>query len=224
MAWLHLPLLLTSDTDEFYYYNRQTCLHACRNVIACYVNIRRTAEDGFQSRVLDFQAFTAAMTIIINALIPYTAHDFTKEDYLALDRVNAPLDKIITRALHVLKLIKAVGMGTEPARLDESEGNQYKNGRPSRIKLDIPYFGTIYLERRTILNYSTRNIAAISMLPTAMPSTTLGQYYPSSSWMSTISDPSYAKEQIAETAQWADTSLTFDPPTEFWALNSEFTF
>ncbi|KAJ5700161.1 hypothetical protein N7536_003174 [Penicillium majusculum] len=232
MAWLHLPLLLTSGTDEFYYYNRQTCLHACRNIIACYVNIRRTAESGFESRVLDFQAFTTAMTIIINALRPSSAHDFTKEDYLALDRVVAILeqlkttshDKIATRALHVLKLIKAVGMGSEPSQLDESEGNQYENGKPSRIKLDIPYFGTIYLERRIILNHSTSNIAAFSTLPPAMPSTTLEQYYPSSSWMGTISDPVYANEQIAETAQWADTSLSFDPPTEFWALNSEFTF
>ncbi|KAJ5848095.1 hypothetical protein N7455_012052 [Penicillium solitum] len=232
MAWLHLPLLLTSSTDEFYYYNRQTCLHACRNIIACYVNIRRTAESGFESRVLDFQAFTTAMTIITNALRPSSAHDFTKEDYLALDRVVAILeqlkttshDKIATRALHVLKLIKAVGMGSEPSQLDESEGNQYENGKPSRIKLDIPYFGTIYLERRIILNHSTSNIAAFSTLPPAMPSTTLEQYYPSSSWMGTISDPVYANEQIAETAQWADTSLSFDPPTEFWALNSEFTF
>lgn len=233
MAWLHLPLLLASGTDDFYYYNRQTCLHACRNIIACYVNIRRTTENGFDSRILDFQAFTAAMTIIINTLRPSSAHDFTKEDYLALDQVVAileqlsksvPPDKIATRALRVLKLIKAIGMGAEPPPLDESEGNQYGNGRPSRIKLDIPYFGTIYLERRVILDHSTRNIAAVTTPPPTMPSTTLGQYYPSSSWMGTIPDPGYANEQVAETAQWADTSLSFDPPTEFWALNSQFTF
>ncbi|OQD65082.1 hypothetical protein PENPOL_c006G06294 [Penicillium polonicum] len=236
MAWLHLPLLLASGSDESYYYNRQTCLHACRNIIACYVNIRRTAENGFVSRVLDFLAFTTAMTIIINALRPSSAHDFTKEDYLALDRVVAileqlsnsvPRDKVATRAVQVLKLIKAIGMGTEPPPLDESEGNQYENGRPSRIKLDIPYFGTIYLERRVILDHSTRNIAALSTLPPTMPRTTLGQYYPpssSSSWMGTTPDPGYANEEVVETAQWADTSLSFDPPTEFWALNSEFTF
>ncbi|KAJ9489819.1 hypothetical protein VN97_g3435 [Penicillium thymicola] len=244
-AWLHLPLLLASGTDESYCYNRQTCLHACRNIIACYVNIRRTTVTGFVSRILDFQAFTTAMSIIINALRPYTTNDFTKEDYLALDRVVAtleplsksvPPDKIATRALHVLKLIKAIGMGTQLPPLDESEGNQYENGRPSRIKLDIPYFGTIFLERRVILNRSNRNMTAVStppptmpshtlgQNPPTMPSTTLGQNYPSSSWMGTIPDPGYANEQVAETAPWPDTSSSFVPPTEFWALNSQFTF
>ena len=231
MAWLHLPLLLASGTDASYYYNRQTCLHACRNLITCYINLRRTT--GFVSRILDFQAFTTAMTIIINAVRLSSTHDFTKEDYLILDRVVAileqlsrsvPPDKIATRASHVLKVFKAVGMGAEPPPLDESEGNQYENGRPTRIKLDIPYFGTIYLERRVILNHSTRNITALSTLPPTMLITTLGQYYPSYSWMDTIPDLSYANEQDEQTAPWPDTGLSFVPPAERWALNSQFTF
>ncbi|KAK4864871.1 hypothetical protein LT330_001494 [Penicillium expansum] len=232
MTWLHLPLLLASGTDNFYNYNRQTCLHACRSIIACYVNIRRTTENGFDSRILDFQAFTTAMTIIVSSLGPFGPLDLTKEDYLAIDLVVAvleqlsksvPPDKISTRALHVLKLIRAIGMGTEPPPLDESEGHQYENGRLSRIKLDIPYFGTIYLERRAILDQS-KNITAGTTSPPTFPSTSPGQYYPSSSWMGTIPDRGYANGQVAETAQWADTSLSFDPPIEFWALNSQFTF
>ena len=37
-------------------------------------------------------------------------------------------------------------------------------------------------------------------------------------------DPGYPNGLVVETAQWADPNLSFDPPTEFWALNSEFTF
>ncbi|KGO78390.1 Alpha/beta hydrolase fold-3 [Penicillium italicum] len=232
MTWLHLPLLLASGMDNFYEYNRQTCLHACRSVIACYVNIRRTTENGFDSRILDFQAFTTAMTIIVSSLGPFGPLNLTKEDYLAIDRVGAvleqlsksvPPDKIATRALHAMKLIRAIGMGTQPPPLDESEGLQYENGRPSRIKLDIPYFGTIYLERRAILDQS-KSIAAPTTSQPTFPSTAPGQYYPSSSWNGTIPDPGYANGQVAETAQWADPGLSFDPPTEFWALNSQFTF
>lgn len=239
LAWLHLPLLLSSGTDNFYNYNRQTCLHACRNTLACYINIRRILENGFDSKIFDFQAFTTAMTIIVNALGPFGPQDFTKEDYLALDQVEAileqlsksvPPDKIATRALHVLKLIKATGMGTEPPPLDESEGHQYENGRPTRIKLDIPYFGTIYLERRTTLDKSSKNIPAVTVPPPTLPTTAPGQYYPasssssSSSWMGMIPDRSYASGQVGQTAQWADPNVGFDPPTEFWALNSQFTF
>ena len=169
VAWLHLPPLLASGTDNSYEYNRQTCLHACRSIIACYVNIRRTTENGFDSKILDFQAFTTAMTIIVNALGPFGPQDLTKGDYFALDRVVAvleqlsktvPPDKIATRAVHALEVIKAIGMGTEFPPLDESEGHQYKNGRPTRIKLDIPYFGTIYLERRSMAAQSSRHICA----------------------------------------------------------------
>ncbi|KAF9250220.1 transcriptional regulator family: Fungal Specific TF [Penicillium roqueforti] len=233
MAWLHLPLLLASGTDNSYEYNRQTCLHACRSIIACYVNIRRTTENGFDSKILDFQAFTTAMTIIVNALGPFGPQDLTKGDYFALDRVVAvleqlsntvPPDKIATRAVHVLKIIKAIGMGTEPPQLDESEGHQYENGRPTRIKLDIPYFGTIYLERRSMSAQSSRHIAIAVKPPPTLPNTAPGQYYPSSSWMDTMPDPGYPNGNVVETTQWADSNLSFDPPTEFWALNSEFTF
>ncbi|CAG8904783.1 unnamed protein product [Penicillium egyptiacum] len=238
-AWLHLPLLLASGTDNFYDYNRQTCLQACRNLIACYVSIRRTTENGFDCKILDFQAFTTAMTIIVNALGPNGPQDFTKGDYFALDRVVAvleqlaksiPPDKIATRALQVLKLIKAIGMGTELPPLDESEGHQYENGRPTRIKLDIPYFGTIYLERRIVVDQASKHISAatpaLPAMPTmpTMPSTVPGQYYESSSWMGTIPDLGYANGHVPETAQLASNNLGFDPPTEFWALNSQFTF
>ncbi|CAG7951420.1 unnamed protein product [Penicillium nalgiovense] len=235
-VWLHLPLLLASGTDNFYYYNRQTCLEACRNIIACYVNIRRTTGKDFDSKILDFQAFTTAMTIIVNALGPFGPQDFTKGDYFALDRVVAvleqvsqsgPPDKIATRALRVLKLIKAIGMGTEPPPLDESEGHQYENGKPTRIKLDIPYFGTIYLERRAVVDKASKHIAAatppLPAMPT-MPGTIPGQYYPSSSWMGTIPDLDYGNGKVPETTQLADNSLGFDPPTELWALSSQFTF
>ncbi|OQE10008.1 hypothetical protein PENVUL_c005G07458 [Penicillium vulpinum] len=232
MVWLHLPLFLASGTDNSYGYNRQTCLQACRQIITCYVNIRRVTENGFDSKILDFQAFTTATTIIISAFGPFGAQEFTKEDYIAIDRVIAVLeqlsntvpDNIATRGLRVLKTIKGIGMGTEPLPLNTSEGHQYENGRPSRIKLDIPYFGTIYLERHALTNQSTKVFTDRTIPVPDLPSTVPGQYYPSSSWMGTIQDASYTNEQVAETAQWADTGLGLDLNTEFWALNSEFTF
>ncbi|KAG0160099.1 hypothetical protein PDIDSM_7626 [Penicillium digitatum] len=163
MAWLHLPL----------------------SIIACYVNIRRTTENGFDSSILDFQAFTTAMTISVSSLGPFNPLDKTKEDYLAIDRVVAILgqlsksvtpDRNTTRALHVLTLIRTIGMGTEPPPLDESEGHQHENGRLSRIKLDIPYIGTRYLEHRAILDPSKNIAATTTPLPT-FPSTPPVQYF-----------------------------------------------
>ncbi|CAI7645619.1 unnamed protein product [Penicillium glandicola] len=148
----------------------------------------------------------------MNGLGPLGVHEFIKEDCLAIDLLmnvleqlskTVPPDKIATRALRVLRIIQAVGMGTELPPLDASEGHEYENGSLSRIKLDIPYFGTIYFEPMPIL-----------------PSNLPGQYYPSSSWMGTIPDPGYVNGEIVETAEWTDTSLDFYPTTEFWALNS----
>ncbi|KAJ5169445.1 transcriptional regulator family: Fungal Specific TF [Penicillium coprophilum] len=224
LVWLHLPLLLASGTDNSYEYNRKTCLQACRHCIDCYVNLRRTTESGFDSKVLHFQAFATAMAIIINRLGPFGSQDFDKEDYIAIDRVEAvleqlsntvPPDKVASRGLHVLKTIMAIGIGTE-LPLAGSDTAQYRNGRLTRIKFDIPFFGRVQLERRSFADQSSKSFTVPSTLP--------GQYYPSSSRMLTMPDPGYVAEQVSETPQLADNGLCFDPNTEFWAFNSEFTF
>ncbi|KAJ5375012.1 Alpha/beta hydrolase fold-3 [Penicillium concentricum] len=224
MVWLHLPLLLASGTDNSYEYNRKACLQACRHCISCYDNLRRTTESGFDSKVLHFQAFATVMTIIMNRLGPFGSQDFDKEDHFVIDRIEAILqplsktvspDKTATRGLHVLRTIMAIGIRTELPRFDASEG-QYHNGRLSRIKLDIPFFGRVQLERRAFADQSSKSFT----VPTTVP----GQYYPSSSRMLTIPEPGYLMEQVAETAQRADDSLCFDPSNEFWAFNSQFTF
>lgn len=233
MAWLHLPLLLDSGTDNCFEYNRQTCLRASRNIITCYLNIRRVTEKGFDSKVLDFQAFTTAMTIIINGVGPFGPQDLKNEDHLALNGVIAtldqlsktvPPDKIATRGLHVLKTLRAIGIRSDLPPFDASEGHQLEDGRPNRIKLDIPYFGTIYLERHTFANQTSKNIAPASTPPPTSPNAVPIPYYPSSSWMATSSDCGFANEELPDTNQWAYNGLISDPTTEFWSLNSEFTF
>jgi hypothetical protein len=57
-----------------------------------YVNIRRTTEKGFDSKILDFHAFTTVMTTIVNALGPFGPQDFTEGDYFGLGRVVAVLE------------------------------------------------------------------------------------------------------------------------------------
>ncbi|KAJ5478177.1 transcriptional regulator family: Fungal Specific TF [Penicillium desertorum] len=87
---------------------------------------------------------------------PFGPQDFTEADYSALDRVVAvleqlsksgPPDKIATRALRVLKIIRAIGMGTEPPPLNESEGRRtpIREREATRIELDIPYFGILFV-------------------------------------------------------------------------------
>lgn len=232
MTWIHLPLLSERRTDNCFDYNRKTCLHACRSLIACYVNIRRLTENSFDSKTLDFQACTAALIIIINGLRPFGPQDLTKEDYFALDRVvaildqlssNAPPDKIVTRGSQVLKILRAIATGSDLPPLDVSEGPECE-GRPNCVKLDIPYFGTIYLERRAFADQSLRSISDAPTPPPSLFNTVPGAYYPSFSWVGTTPDTTFPSNQTPETTVGGDNGFWFDPTTEFWALNSEFTF
>ncbi|RJE20082.1 hypothetical protein PHISCL_07577 [Aspergillus sclerotialis] len=68
LAWLHLPLLLESGTEGAYDYSRNSCLEASRNMITCYTSIPRLTANTFCCKSLDFQAFTAAVTLLINTL------------------------------------------------------------------------------------------------------------------------------------------------------------
>ncbi|KAJ5779358.1 transcriptional regulator family: Fungal Specific TF [Penicillium paradoxum] len=50
------------------------------------------------------------------------------------------------------------------------------------------------------------------------------EYYPPSSLMGTTSDPGFVSGETPETAAQGEHNFIFDPATDFWALNSEFTF
>lgn len=155
LAWLHLPLLLESGTQRRYDYSRQSCLEASRHMITCYTSIRRLTAHSFCCKSLDFQAFTAAVTLMINLLGPNGRPQSSSDDWLAVEGVMAileklaegePPDKVATRGLIVLQTLKDVARGNKPTQIAAREGLSTEDKESRRIKVDIPYFGTISLD------------------------------------------------------------------------------
>ncbi|KAH8431037.1 fungal specific transcription factor domain-containing protein [Aspergillus melleus] len=153
VAWLHLPLMLDSTSQQRYEYNRQSCLDASRHMITIYIAIRNLTGESFCCKSLDFQAFTAAVTLLINVLKPESrsqpsTHCSSTEDWEATDKVMKILQRLATsqpddvasRSLGVLRTLRDLLSG-------EKGSNETTEDESTRIKLSIPYFGTIFLDR-----------------------------------------------------------------------------
>jgi hypothetical protein len=230
MLWPHLPLLVHSDPDDCYEYNRQTCLQSCRDVISSYVAIRSINQNTRQYQLLDFGAFTAALTIIIGTLGYYGKRYQHPDNSDAVERVMAHLeelstndhsDKVSSRGFQILQTLREVAKGNSPPGYPLFDPNSSEDERPSQLNLDIPYFGTICLERRAFADPVQQNPSAA--LPTTLPSSDVGGQGPSSAWMGLVLDE-YSLAHSTNPNAWSGPSSVLDPTAEFWALNPEFTF
>ncbi|PLB51670.1 hypothetical protein P170DRAFT_487885 [Aspergillus steynii IBT 23096] len=153
-AWLHLPLMLDSSTHKRYEYSRQSCLEASRHMITCYIAIRSLTGQSFCCKSLDFQAFTAAVTLLINLLGSENRQKPTPEDWEPANKVmdileqlaQAQPDEVASRALSVLQTLKNLSSGRTDTSSNGAERNPEEES--NRLKLVIPYFGTVFLDRR----------------------------------------------------------------------------
>ncbi|PYI10458.1 hypothetical protein BO78DRAFT_426715 [Aspergillus sclerotiicarbonarius CBS 121057] len=172
-AWLHLPLMLASGASKRYDYSFQCCLEASRHIITCYTAIRRLTEESFCCKSLDFQAFTAAVTLLISMLGIDDQQQHNSNDMLAVESVmrileqlaKAQPDEVATRGLRVLRTLKD---GT--FRMAHIPSQQPVEGRTDRIKLAIPYFGAIILEREVQPQHPQSSAPAFSAVSGVQPS------------------------------------------------------
>lgn len=224
-AWLYLPLLLQASAGLSDESHRKTCLDACRAMIACYHNIRGVCGEGYYNRIHDFQAFTAAMTIIINGVGPHGLQDSTSSDWdliygvvntLEILSKDAPADDVASQGWRVLSTLIAVAMGKDfPQFVVPDEGDiKNEQDRPSRIKLDLPFFGAVYLERRTW--------GGVAELPRSEMDYVAHSISADTPWMSTTSESGFAPGLNTETVP--PQTPGFDFSTGYWAVDTEFTF
>jgi hypothetical protein len=220
--WLHLPLLLDSSTGNSHESHRMKCLDACRALIECYHNFRGICGEGYYNRIHDFQAFTAAMTIIIDAVGPHGSKDCSSSDWDLVYGVattfeilakDAPAEDVASQGWRVLSTLIAVAMGKDFPQSVVPDEVDIKNeqDRPSRIKLDLPFFGAVYLERRNWGGPKDQKIDSTAQsLPADIPS-----------WMGTTLE-SGAPSLNTDIMQ--PFTPGFDFSTGYWAVDTEFTF
>jgi hypothetical protein len=229
LDWLHLPLLLESGTQRRYEYSRQSCLEASRHMITCYTSIRQLTADSFCCKSLDFQAFTAAVTLMINLLEPRGPPQSSSDDWLAVEGVMAileklakgqPPDKVATRGLIVLQTLKDVARGNKPTQIAAREGLSMEEKEFSRIKINIPYFGTISLDcgirSDTSEQQESDNVPPQPPLPVF--DTGIAINTTPSSQMGIIPELSTIQGQFTDMLAWPETRLEIEP-NDIWTFD-----
>ncbi|KFY49366.1 hypothetical protein V495_00608 [Pseudogymnoascus sp. VKM F-4514 (FW-929)] len=147
---LHLPFMLRSATNPQYHNNRIACFTSSREMLRIFHILRGCACTRFihYCQVMDFQAFTAAVILILGLLGYQPAsqkHDFDEQvdDWHLIDLAVEDLRKaasesdnsVARQSLRSLETIQHARHGP----LSESSKNNYST------KIVVPYFGTIFI-------------------------------------------------------------------------------
>jgi hypothetical protein len=189
-AWLHLPFLFKSSIPAQYEYNRTSCLKASREMITCYKGIRDLTLDSFCCRSLDFQAFTAAVTLVLDMLSPSGSQDFRQQDCARLNLVMSSLrehkgrehaDRVSSRGVVALETLVAILVENKSVYAKLMTAFTLHVEEQGRIKIDIPYFGTFLLHRNTDKDSERLSNETVAEQPACENTSPVGQYNTASS-------------------------------------------
>jgi hypothetical protein len=140
---VHLPYMLRAAVDRRYEYSRLSCLAASRNLIQRWLFLRKNSKAPFICKLIEFQAFKAAITLLLGILQPsQTVKDplqiqQEEEDRKLVDVVRGIFDElqaiesdvVLAQSAEVLKTLQYINLND--------------HGKGGNIRLTIPHFGTI---------------------------------------------------------------------------------
>jgi hypothetical protein len=148
---VHLPFMLRAATDRRYDYSRISCLKASRGLIRRWMFMRAGYGKTFVSNLVEFQAFTAAITLLLGLLGP--AHTIT--DPVVLKERYEDL-QLVETVVQILEGVKRFGTTSSSVHVvDQSisvirtlQGVLRNEGNSSgNLRLSIQHFGTISIAR-----------------------------------------------------------------------------
>ncbi|KAE8452670.1 hypothetical protein EG329_013929 [Mollisiaceae sp. DMI_Dod_QoI] len=145
---VHLPFMLRAATERRYEYSRVSCLRASRGLIKTWMFIREVHGTTLISNLVEFQAFTAAITLLLGLLGPTGT---TTDPATLKDRYEDM--QLVETVVQILAGLKRNGSGVHVVNQSisvirtiqgvlENEGNSSGN-----LRLEIPHFGTISIAR-----------------------------------------------------------------------------
>ena len=143
-ALLHLPFMLKATTDRRYGYSKIAALESARGMLNLF-HIFRPVQ-GFGSpvcKIMDFQAFTAAMILVLNFLGVSSSNPGNEVKEADEDR---KLVSTTTSILQRASVERGGGVATQAARALEmfikAKDHECLDGQ-AVCKVAIPYFGTV---------------------------------------------------------------------------------
>ncbi|KAK5462485.1 hypothetical protein LTS15_002197 [Exophiala xenobiotica] len=151
---LHMPFMLRSSADKRYQYSHAAALDAAREMIKIYEALRNNPAVGpFICKLVDFQAFTAAMLLLLN-LCGYSQHqrgsnsqppdlEQDQKDSDLIDKTIALLKDaakegggvVAAQSAQALEMLAVTRQGCADAASKADCGET--------CQVSIPYFGTI---------------------------------------------------------------------------------
>jgi hypothetical protein len=201
---LHMPFMLRSSTDKRYQYSHTAALDAAREMIRIYEGLRTNQAIGpFICKLIDFQAFTGAMLLLLN-LCGYSqrhrGNNAQQTDLEQDQKDSALIDKTISllkdaakeaggvvaaQSAQAMEMLARVREGIDDEKAAECKGET--------CQVSIPYFGTIsigtgkhfvpikpgtYVQQATKAQVVATGVATNTGLPTP-PSATSSSTQPS---------------------------------------------
>jgi hypothetical protein len=139
VALLHLPYMLRGDSDRRHQYNRFACLNASREILIRYTNVWKACRT-FSCKVIDFQVFTAAVTLLLSLLRQGQTRQIQNED----DRRDWQLVDDLAKTMEDLSHDENL-VSTKAAKVIRAlqELCLRPVGQGRKTELNIPYFGTV---------------------------------------------------------------------------------
>lgn len=189
---LHLPFAMRQDPGGEYIYSRVACLDACELLAQLYMSIRRKLPINiFISRLLDLQAFAAAVVLLL-----LTSHGSPPMDRFNLRSNATRIENLVAQVVDTMNekssssnvARQAVGTIRALYTLLQRDGS---NPQVPELKLKVPLLGNVHIHR---------NVG-----PSQKPN---GNFPPSSQAMMDL-DPWKPSAQI-DPQQYAGPSLTTD--------------
>ncbi|OAL28500.1 hypothetical protein AYO20_09448 [Fonsecaea nubica] len=151
---LHLPFMLRSSTDKRYQYSHTAALDASREMIRVYKALRTNKAVGpFICKLIDFQAFTGSMLLLLNLCGYSQQHrgsnarqmDLEQDQIdsdlidqtiaLLKDAAKEPGGVVAAQSAQALEMLARVRQGCDMEGVKECRGET--------CQVSIPYFGNI---------------------------------------------------------------------------------
>ena len=146
---VHLPFMLRAATDRRYEYSHVSCLNTSRNLIQRWIFIRENHSTLLFSNLLEFQAFTAATTLLLGLL---AAPKSTTQDILQERREDSQLVETVVATFKRLEQHGAgMSVGTQSISVIRTL-QRFLDGRnlSDRLCLETPFFGIIKIARGAV--------------------------------------------------------------------------
>jgi hypothetical protein len=168
---VHLPFMLRAATDRRYEHSHVSCLNASRNLIKRWISIRESQVTLLFSNLLEFEAFTAATTLLLGLLGPQknTSQAVLQERYEDSQLVETVIQNFERLKQH------GAGMVVDTQSISVIRTlQQFLHGTLSgKLRLEIPFFGIIKIANSGAVQplEGERILGANACQNTAFPST-----------------------------------------------------